>query len=299
MKRILILILVLSVLTPALQAGAAGQIKLKYVGSIYTDAAGAALNHPAGVTVTKDLLLVADSGGKRVLSYRYQQGEVKPDQVYPLPEMFPLMVEPAGNGQLYVLDGRAKAIFVLDANGKVKGKYPAKGLPDTSRIIPRSIRSGSDGTLLVLDIFSARVLIFAGDGQFLRQLPFPALAGAIADLCMDRQGNIYLLDSVQAALWVARSGTDQFAPLTVGMKENMNFPTSLATDNLGNLLLVDKHGSGLAIVGTDGAFAGRRLSMGWSDSNLYYPSQISISDSGDLFIADTANNRIQHFNISE
>ena len=145
MKRILILILVLGALTPALHASAASQIKLKYVGSIYTDAAGAALNHPAGVTVTRDLLLVADSGGKRVLSYRYQQGEVKPDQVYPLPDMFPLMVEPTDNGGLYVLDGRAREIFVLGPNGKVKGKYAGKGLPDNKRIVPRSIRSGTDG----------------------------------------------------------------------------------------------------------------------------------------------------------
>ena len=299
MKRILILILVLGVITLPLSALAAGQIKLKYVGTIYTDTTGAALNHPAGVTIADDLLLVADSGGKRILSYRIQGGEVTPDKVYPLPNMFPLMVEPADNGGLYVLDGRAREIFVLGPDGKVKGKYAAKGLPDSKRIVPRSIRTGADGTLLVLDIFSARVLVFDRGGNFLRQLPFPALYGAISDMTMDKRGNIYLLDSVQAAVWVARSGTDSFEALTSGMKDNMNFPTSLATDNLGNLFLVDKHGSGLAIVGSDGTFSGRRLSMGWSDSHLYYPNEISISDDGNLFIADTANNRIQQFNITE
>ena len=299
MKRILTLILVLGVLFLPLSALAAGQIKLKYVGTIYTDTAGVALNHPAGVTIAGDLLLVADSGGKRILSYHVQGGEVKPDKSYPLPDMFPLMVEPADNGDLYVLDGRAREIFTLGPNGKIKGKYAAKGLPDNKRIVPRSIRSGADGTLLVLDVFSARVLVFDSGGNFLRQLPFPALYGAIADMTMDKRGNIYLLDSVQAAVWVARSGAENFEPLTSGMKDNMNFPTSLATDNLGNLFLVDKHGSGLAIVGIDGTFAGRRLSMGWSDSHLYYPNEISISDSGELFVADTANNRIQQFNLAE
>jgi len=299
MKKILILILVLGVITLPLSALAAGQIKLKYVGTIYTDTAGVALNHPAGVTVAKNLLLVADSGGKRILTYRYQGGEIQPDKVYPLPDMFPVMVEPADNGDLYVLDGRAREIYVLGPNGKVKGKYAAKGLPDKNRIVPRSIRTGTDGTLLVLDIFSARVLVFDSGGSFLRQLPFPDLSGAIADMTMDKQGNIYLIDSVQAAVWVARSGADTFESLTPGMKDNMNFPTSLATDNLGNLFLVDKHGSGLAIVGTDGTFAGRRLSMGWSDSHLNYPNEISISEKGDLFIADTANNRIQQFKVTE
>ncbi len=74
-----------------------------------------------------------------------------------------------------------------------KARYAAKGLPDDRRIVVRSIRSGTDGTLLVLDIFSARLLLFDRGGNFLRQLPFPARYGAIADMTMDEQGNIYLL----------------------------------------------------------------------------------------------------------
>ncbi|MBE0616825.1 MAG: hypothetical protein IH608_02705, partial [Proteobacteria bacterium] len=105
--------------------------------------------------------------------------------------------------------------------------------------------------------------------------------------------------SVRAQVYVARKGANAFTPLTGSMKEHMNFPASLAPDDKGQLYLVDQYGSGLAIVGADGAFLGRRLDMGWSDSHLRYPSGISISPRGDAFVADKANNRVQQFAVIE
>ena len=299
MKRFLLVSLVLGIFALPLHVSAAPQVKLKYVGTIYTDAAGIALQHPAGVTINDNLLLVADSGGKRILTYSYQNGTVKPDKIFSVPDMFPLMVQQVENGDLYVLDGRARQIYLLGATGSIKGKFAPKGMPDNKRIVPRSIKLLADGSLLVLDIFSERVLVFDSAGNFQRELPFPAQYGAFADMTTDKQGTIYLLDSIKAMVYSAGKIANEFSPLTEGMKGNMNFPTSLATDNYGHLYLLDKYGSGLAILGTDGSFIGRKLSMGWKDSQLYYPSQMSLNEKGDLFIADTENHRIQQFNISE
>lgn len=297
MKKLLLLLMVLGLLPLPLKIHAA-QVKLKYIGTIYTDAAGVALQEPAGVTITEDKLLIADSGGKRILTFTYQKGEVRPDQVFAVPEMYPLMVQPAANGGLYVLDGRARQITVLDAAGKSKGKFATKGVPGSERMVPRSIKTAPDGSLLVLDIFSERVLQFDQTGNFQRQFEFPQQYGAIADMSMDRAGNVYLVDSVEKRVYIYRTGADEFVALTPNMSSYMNFPTSLTTDNQGTLFLVDQYGSGLALVGIDGSFDGRRLGMGWSDSQLYYPEQVSINAAGDLFIADTKNNRVQHFSVA-
>ena len=79
------------------------------------------------------------------------------------------------------------------------------------------------------------------------------------------------------------------------LKEYMNFPTSLATDDQGTLYLVDQYVSGLAVVARDGSFQGRVLGMGWIESRLYYPTQICISPNGTLLIADRSNSRVQVF----
>lgn len=299
MKRFLLLSLVLGLWILPLHATAASQVKLKYVGSIYTDATGVALNKPAGVFIGKNSLLVADSGGKRLLTFNYSDSSVKPDKIIPLPDMFPLMAQQADNGDIYLLDGRSRQIYLLGTAGNIKGKLSAKGVPRNTKIVPRSIKLTAEGSLLILDIFSERVLVLDPAGTFQRQISFPAEYGSFSDVVSDKAGTIYLLDSVGATVYSAETTDETFTSLTPSLKQHMNFPTSLATDNTGHLYLLDKYGSGLAVLGTDGRFIGRKLGMGWKDGQLYYPSQISIDSSQNLFIADTENNRIQQFSISE
>ena len=301
MKRILLQLLFITLLAALAGSGTtfAATLKMKHVGTIYTDAAGVALSHPEGVSISGNSLWVADSGGKRILSFSDQGGQFTPDKVFSLPDMFPLMVQQAANGDLYVLDERSREIYILGPAGKIKGKFSPKGMPDSKRIVPRSIKLTRDNGLLLLDIFSERVLLFDSGGSLVRQVPFPEGYGACADVAIDQSGNLFLLDSVRAVVYIARGTATTFIPLTAAMKDSMNFPTSLDIDGQGRIYLVDTNGSGLAIINPDGSFSGRRLSMGWSDSHLYYPSQVSINDSGDLFIADTENHRVQHFSVSE
>lgn len=297
MKKILILIMALSVFVSPVSALAAGQVKVKHLGSIYTDAEGVALQQPTGVSFRDNRLLVADSSGRRIVSYAYRDGQVKPDKSFELPGVFPLMVEPAPNGEFYVLDGRERQIVMVGTTGEVKGKFDTKDAPGGDHMVARSIKSGHDGTLIVLDVFSEHILLFNDNGDYLRQFPFPEQYKTISDVAMDRQGNVYLLDSVQAKIYKASSSADEFKSLTSSMKETMNFPASMAIDSNGNIYLADKYGSGLDVVTADGRYAGRKLSMGMNESFLNYPSRISISDTGDLFVADTGNHRVQHFSV--
>jgi len=275
----------------------AAQLKLRFVGSIYTDTDGVPLRTPAGVTIAGDKLLVADSGGKRVLTYNFVNGVATPDKNIPLAKNFPIMVQQAQNGDFLVLDGLERQVLILGQNGKQKGTLKVKGAD--GRIVPRSLKSNPDGSLLLLDIFSARVLVVDETGNLQRQLPFPKEYGAFSDTLMDAQKNVFLLDSVAGKIYRAAFDSDSFSLWSDGLKEFTNFPTSFASDGHGNLLLIDKYGSGLAIIGPDGKFSGRKLSMGWTDGQIYYPSQISISGEGQVFIADTENHRIQHFAIEE
>ena len=63
--------------------------------------------------------------------------------------------------------------------------------------------------------------------------------------------------------------------------------------------MVDQNGGGIVIVGKDGSFQSRRLSMGWKDGFLRFPTQMCISETGNVFIADRGNNRIEAFLIKE
>lgn len=299
MNKFLLLLVALQVIGLAEVCVGADQVKVRYAGTIYTDISGVALKEPAGVTISGDTLLVADSGGKRILSFRLEDGKAVPDKNIPLPDMFPLMVQQAASGDFYVLDGRERQIAVVGANGMLKGDLAIKGLPEDTRVVPRSFKVAADGTIFVLDIFSERVLILEEGGQYRSQVDFPASYGSFSDVEPDNRGNLYILDGVDGVLYKAEQGADSFSRWSEGLKDYTNFPVSMAADGTGNLLLLDKHGSGVAVVGPDGRFAGRKLAMGWADGQLYYPTQISVNAKGNLFIADTANHRVQQFNIAE
>ena len=58
-----------------------------------------------------------------------------------------------------------------------------------------------------------------------------------------------------------------------------------------------ENGSGIVILGQDGSFHGRQLSMGWTEGLLYFPSQMCVNDKGEVFIADRGNSRVQIFTL--
>jgi hypothetical protein len=95
----------------------------------------------------------------------------------------------------------------------------------------------------------------------------------------------------------ASKGADRFLPLTKSLREYLNFPTNMTTDNRGIIYIIDENGSGIVILGQDGSYLGRQLSMGWNEGLLYYPAQMSITDKGEAFVADRGNSRIQIFTV--
>jgi hypothetical protein len=95
----------------------------------------------------------------------------------------------------------------------------------------------------------------------------------------------------------AAKDANSFSPLMKSLREYLNFPTSMTTDNRGTLYVVDENGGGIVILGRDGAYLGRQLSLGWNEGLLYYPSQMCLNEKGEVFIADRGNSRIQIFTL--
>ena len=271
--------------------------KIKHLSSVYVGSAGVALNHPEGVACSENSFIVADTGNSQVVQFSISAQGVTPKAVFPVPDSSLLIAELDSKGDVYLLDGKTRTILKMGQDGQVAGKVEPKGLPEPKTFIPRSFKLDKDDNIYLLDIFSERVLVLNAAEEYIRHLPFPAGYSFFSDLAVSSQGTIYLLDSVAGAIYTANPGTESFELLSSGLKEHMNFPTSLAIDSKGTLYLSDQYGSGLALVGRDGSFQGRKFGMGWEDGQLYYPAQVCISPQDTLVIADRNNSRVQVFNI--
>jgi sugar lactone lactonase YvrE len=272
---------------------------MKWITSIYTDANGVGLKHPEGVACRDDFVVVADTGNSRLLRYAYEGATVTAEAEFPLPKSVPIIVQVNSKGDIYFLDGRERRIVELGAAGEEKGFLRPKSLPSSAEVVPKSFRIDGQDNIYVLDVFSGQVIVLDADAQYSRRIPFPEEYGFFSDLAVDRNGGIYLLDSVDATVLFAAKDAKAFSPMAASVKEYMSFPARLSIDGGGILYLVDQNGGGLGIIGQDGSFLGRKLGFGWNESSLYYPSQMCISANGSVFIADRNNSRIQMFSLGE
>ncbi len=287
------LFLIIMLVAPAIAA------KIKHRGSVYTDKVGMALKHPEGVACGDDSFIVADTGNSRIVRYSMTVQGLLPGAVLPLAESVPLVIQLNSKGDIYFLEGKTRTIIKMSGDGQIMGKIEPQKVPMPKAYIPRSFKLDKQDNLYLLDIFSERVLVLNAAEEYVRQLPFPKGYRFFSDLAISPQGMIYLLDSVAGTLYVADPGAAAFELLSGDLKEHMNFPVSLAIDSKGTLYLSDQYGSGLALVGKDGSFQGRKFGMGWEDGQLYYPAQVCINPQDTLIIADRNNSRVQVFNILE
>jgi hypothetical protein len=65
------------------------------------------------------------------------------------------------------------------------------------------------------------------------------------------------------------------------------------------VFVVDTHGGGIVMFGSDGSFHGRQAGFGWLDGQLRWPAALCIGDHGALAVADRENNRIATFLIAQ
>jgi sugar lactone lactonase YvrE len=295
MKRILIASMILASVAGS---HAAEPLKLRQLAPIYVDGKGQGILQPEGVACRGNSLAVADTGHGRLLRYTIAGDAWTPAGEIVLPQLpSPIRIDMNSKGEIFALDGNSRKIARLAPSGEFLG-YVAP--PDGGgAFVPRSLRIDREDNAYLLDVSSARVLVLDPSGKVVREIAFPKEYGFFSDLAVDASGNVYLLDSVGKRVFKAAKGSPTAAPIGESLKEEAYFPISIAVDRQGTLFLVDQNGDGVVILGRDGSFRGRRLSMGWKDGFLKYPAQMCITENGTAFIADRGNNRVDAFLILE
>jgi len=281
-----------------LNATAAETLRFRHAMSLYADDQGIGLKLPQGVACAQNsILVVADTGNDRLLRYTLSDYESKPQvQVFKMPVLvYPKKIRLNRQGEIYVLNAKLGRIMRLSAEGQSLGFIAPVGMPAPTRIEVPSFVMDLDGRIYFLDILSRRVLVCNDRGEYLKQVEFPETFGFFSDIAVDGKKNIFLIDSVNAQVFTARTGETRFAPLSQSLKQYMRFPTSLTIDQRSRFYLNDRNGSKIVILGPDGSYMGRFSALGWKDGLLNHPSQICLNERGDLFVADTSNNRVQIF----
>jgi hypothetical protein len=297
--------LITGLLIPGLypmEAASEEALKFRHIASIYADDQGLGLKHPEGVACNQNaFLIVADTGNARLLQYTYKDKTVTEGaRVIKLPQLiYPVQVKLNSQGEMLVLDRKQRRIVRITAAGRFGGFIDGQGASSSAASTPKSFHIDKKDNLYILDVYSGQVIMTDPGGKYLKHFRFPPEYGFFTDLTVDFKGNILLIDSVNAMVFSATKNSDVFSPLTKSLKEYMRFAAGITTDKWGRIYLVDRNGSKIIILGQDGSYLGRLSAMGWKEGLLNYPSQICLNDSGEIFVADTNNSRVQIFSIIE
>jgi sugar lactone lactonase YvrE len=277
-------------------------LQFQHLISIYSDGGNSGQKQPEGIACNDGAtLIVADTGNGRLLKYTFENRELKSEVVeIKLPQLFyPIKTKINSKAEIFVLDGKQRRILQLTSEGAFRSFLEPQGLPDPSEYVPRSFDIDANDNIYILDILSERILVLNPAGDYLKHIAFPKEYGFFSDLAIDAKGNVFLVDSINAMAFSAPKNALLFSPLTGPLKEYMRYPTSLATDGSGRIYLTDRNGGSVIILGQDGSYLSRLSAMGWKEGFLNYPSQICLNTRGEIFIADTLNNRIQIFTTIE
>jgi hypothetical protein len=293
------IILIIGAMLLPTNSFSAETVKFRYVQSVYFDEKGGGLKQPEGVACNeKSLLVVGDTGNDRLVRYSFQEKSLKVGTEIKIPQLSnPIRIQINSKGEIFALDGKRRRVVKLTPEGAFKGYVDPEGVPSPSTYVPRSFKIDRNNSIYILDIFSARVLVLNSEGKYQKQFPFPKDYGFFSDLCVDSKGTLFLIDCVKAMVFSAAKDSNSFSPLTKSLREYLDFPTSITTDNRGTIFIVDQNGSGIVLLGADGSFVGRQLTMGWNEGLLYYPSQMCINEKGEVFVADRGNSRVQIFTL--
>lgn len=287
-------ILAISATLAVAQARAVDAVILTHEASIYIDAKEAPLKAPEGVACdAAGHVVVADTGNGRLLTYSAKEGRVTGGAEMKIPQLpYPERLQIDSKGNLLALDGKAHRIVRVEADGKSGTLVDVK--TDKGQAAVGSFKLDPKDALYVLDIASNKVLVADAAGAAVaRQVDLPRDGAVFTDVAVDAGGTIYAVDAVGASVWAVEKAGAAFKALAKDMKDRMNFPTYI-TASQGRLFLVDQNGSGIVVLGVDGSYQGRQLSIGWSDGLVNYPGQLSLCD-GLAIVADRYNNRVQVF----
>lgn len=294
LRSALVLALVLAAAPRA--ARAEGGVAFVHDATIYNDAKEVPLRAPEGVGCNAaGHLVVADTGNGRLVTFSFKDGRLAGGDELKLAELTePTRVQVTSKGDLLVLDAKTRKIVRVGPNGAYAGALEPKGLDDAGAVVPVAFKLDGADKVYVLDGPGRRVLVMDLAGAVAGTVPLPKEAGTVMDVAADAGGAIYALDPVVGAIWTVEKGGKEFKPLVQGLKDRMSFPTYMVVAR-GRIFLVDQNGSGIAVLGVDGSFQGRQLSIGWAEGLVNYPAQLCMTDAGVAYLADRFNNRVQIF----
>src|SRR4051812_28078939 len=208
-------------------------------------------------------------------------------------------------------------ILWFQPGGTLNGKCGSAGTADGKFGTVKGIAADASFRVYVADTSNNRIQVLntvtcevprkwgsggTGDGQF----DHPS------GIALDAAGNVYVADRLNYRIQVfdtqnnfvrkwgsAGTGDGQFSPANA---PGSGGPTGIAVDPWGHVYVADPGDPGnnrIQVFSTTGQFVGKFGSTGSGDGQFFVNNGVATNAAGNIYVADTFNNRIQKFSAKE
>ncbi len=290
-------------------------VKLDPTGNWITSWHGPAGNHlsaPIGVTVTNNLVYVADGVQRQVRVFDTlgnQQGELSTNGICVFSHVRDADADASGN--IYIADYLNDDILKLSPTGTCITKWGTKGTLPGQFLNPYGIRVAFDPVLnsqavYVADSNNERIQEFLMDGTFVTSIgssgTAPGTFTQLRRVAVAADGTVWGADLwgfriesfTRTAQGYSFNQTIGGTPPPLTSTNTFNKPHGIAFDPSGNLAVVDTVNQRLVRMSPSGAILGACGQRGFQLGQENWPRGVAIDPvTGQIWIADTKQSNIQ------
>ncbi|MBN1331780.1 carboxypeptidase-like regulatory domain-containing protein [Candidatus Dojkabacteria bacterium] len=208
------------------------------------------------------------------------------------------------SGNLYVADSSNDRIQKFNSAGAFQLKFGTSGSGNGQFDYPTDVAVDDDGFIYVVDAGNDRVQKFTSAGEYITQwgtsgsgngqLDYPsyiAIESDFGDVWVTDYNNNRVERFTKYGIYI-----DQFGTSGTGDGE-FDGPAGIAIDSQNNLFVLDQNNNRVQRFDENGTYKGQLGgTYGAGDQELDYPYGLGFNENtGELFIPDTFNNRIQKY----
>ena len=199
-------------------------------------------------------------------------------------------------GKIYISDQGNSRIQIFDNAGNFLSTFGVAGAGNGEFNFAKHIKVDGSGKIYVADDSNARIQVFDNSGNHLASIAWPAAVSGVSGVTVDASGNVYGCNyNAGQVIKFSSTGTvlNTYIPIPTSGQQVFQ-PRGIAIDPAYNTFVSTLSG---VVKVYDGLGNYQRTigSPGAGNGQLNLPGGIVVDNTGNVFVADQNNDRVQMF----